>query len=50
VVVFEPTGKAVRTLEHAEFKEPIGLAIDEAENVYVADPGARSVFRFKPES
>jgi len=36
----------LRTIEHPDFGSPAGLAVDDRNRIYVADPEARRVFIF----
>ena len=46
ITVIDKDGKKVQTITHEKFSQPIGVAVDKDDNIYVSDNGSSSLLKF----
>ena len=49
VMVFDREGKKVRTITSEKFSQPVGVAVDKDDNIYVSDYDKSSILKFNKE-
>ena len=49
VMVFDKEGKKVRTITSEKFSQPVGVAVDKDDNIYVSDYDKSSILKFSKE-
>ncbi len=49
IVVFDFFGTFIKAVTHSSFRQPTGLATHERFGIFVADEGAKQLFRIKPD-